>query len=119
MTIPAASQDLLGKTVGDMVEPGMYVQGDGSVFGTFKHVTGYEEFNSTVPEEQEGYFFPFELKQTGSKMTFKKNGVITKNEIAFDKDIVFRVTKGDTFEVLLDGKHVVTFNFRNARFKPE
>ena len=119
MTIPAASQDLLGKTVGDMVEPGMYVQGDGSVFGTFKYVTGYEEFNSTVPEEQEGYFFPFELKQTGSKMTFKKNGVITKNEIAFDKDIVFRVTKGDAFEVLVDGKHVVTFNFRNARFKPE
>lgn len=119
MTIPAAGQDLLGKTVGDMVEPGMYVQGDGSVFGTFKYVSGYEEFNSAVPEEQEGYFFPFELKKTGSKMTFKKNGNVTKKDINFDKDIVFRVTKGDIFEILVDGKHIVTFNFRNARFKPE
>ena len=102
-----------------MVEPGMYVQGDGSVFGTFKYVTEYEEFNSATPEEQEGYFFPFELKKTGSKMTFKKNGNITKNNIGFDKDIVFRVSKGDTFEVLVDGKHIVTFNFRNARFKTE
>lgn len=119
MTIPAAGQDLLGKTVGDMVEPGMYVQGDGSVFGTFKYVSGYEEFNSAVPEEQEGYFFPFELKKTGSKMTFKKNGNVTKKDINFDKDIVFRVTKGDIFEILVDGKHIVTFNFRNARFKTE
>ena len=110
---------MLGKTAGDMVEPGMYVQGDGSVFGTFKYVTGYEEFNSAIPEEQEGYFFPFELKQTGSKMTFKKNGNITKKDINFDKDIVFRVSKGDTFEVLVDGRHIVTFNFRNARFKTE
>ena len=52
-------------------------------------------------------------------MTFKKNGNITKNDIGFDKDIVFRVSKGDTFEVLVDGKHIVTFNFRNARFKTE
>ena len=102
-----------------MIEPGMYVQGDGSVFGTFKYVTGYEEFNNAMPEEQEGYFFPFELKKTGSKMTFKKNGNITKNDIGFDKDIVFRVSKGDTFEVLVDRKSVAVFNFRNARFKTE
>mgnify|MGYP002795456969 CR=1 FL=1 len=102
-----------------MIEPGMYVQGDGSVFGTFKYVTGYEEFNSATPEEQEGYFFPFELKKTGSKMTFKKNGNITKNNIGFDKDIVFRVSLGDRFEVLVDGKHIVTFNLRFGRFKPE
>lgn len=99
-----------------MIEPGMYVRGDGSVFGTFKYVTEYEEFNSTVPAEQEGYFFPFELKIVGSKMTFKKNGTVTKTNINFDKDIVFRVTKGDTLEVLVDGKSIVVFNFINARF---
>ena len=34
IAIPAASQSLYEKPVGDMIEPGMYVRGDGSVFGT-------------------------------------------------------------------------------------
>ena len=49
-------------------------------------------------------------------MTFKKNGSPTKQDIPFDADIIFRVTKDDTFEVLVDENSVVTFNFKDATF---
>lgn len=70
-----------------------------------------------MPGEQEGYYFPFHLTKTGSKMTFKKNGSPTKQDIAFDPDIIFRVTKTDAFEVLVDNQSVVTFNFSGATFE--
>ena len=92
------------------------VKADGSVVGTFHHVTGYTEFSSE-PDEQECYYFPFHLTKTVSKMTFKKNGSPTKQDIAFDPDIIFRVTKSDTFEVLVDGQSVVTFSFDEAKFE--
>ena len=50
-------------------------------------------------------------------MTFKKHGSPTKQNIAFDPDIIFRVTKNDTFEVLVDNQSVVTFNFSGATFE--
>ena len=100
-----------------MIVQGMYVRGDGSVIGTFKYVTGYTQFNSTVPEEQEGYFFPFELNKSGTNMTFKKNGVTTKDSIPDEKQNVFRITTGDTFEVLVDGESAVKFNFSKAKYK--
>lgn len=100
-----------------MIEPGMYVRGDGSVFGTFKYVTGYTGFNSSVSEEQEGYFFPFDLNKSGTKMTFIKNGKPGKTDINYEKSNVFRVTKNDTFEVKVDGATVVIFNFKNSRFE--
>ena len=92
------------------------VKADGSVVGTFHHVTGYAEFSSE-PDEQEGYYFTFHLTKTGTKMTFKKNGSPTKQDIAFDPDIIFRVTKDDTFEVLVDNSSVVKFNFAGATFE--
>lgn len=89
---------------------------DGTVLGTLKHVTGYTQFNESNPEEQEGYFFPFKLTQTGTKMTFKKNGEATKTDIAWEAMNVFRVTESDTFEVIVDSASVVTFNFAQAIF---
>lgn len=50
-------------------------------------------------------------------MTFKKNGSPTKQDIAVDPDIIFRVTKTDAFEVLVDNQSVVTFNFSGATFE--
>lgn len=92
------------------------VKADGSVAGTFHHVTGYTEFSSE-PDEQEGYYFPFHLTKTGTKMTFKKNGSPIKEGIPFDPDIIFRVAKNDTFEVLVDSQNVVKFNFTGATFE--
>ena len=110
------SQTLLWKQVSELVGDDLAVKADGSVVGTFHHVTGYTEFSSE-PDEQEGYYFPFHLTKTGSKMTFKKNCSPTKQDIAFDPDIIFRVTKTDAFEVLVDNQSVVTFNFSGATFE--
>ena len=116
LTLFPGSQTLLGKQVSDLVGDDLTVKADGSVTGTFHHVTGYTEFSSE-PDEQEGYYFPFHLTKTGTKMTFKKNGSPAKQDIAFDPDIIFRVTKSDTFEVLVDNQSVVKFNFSGATFE--
>ena len=50
-------------------------------------------------------------------MTFKKNGEPGKTGITWEADNVFRVTASDTFEVLVDDEHVVTFNFAKATFE--
>ena len=116
LTIPSQGQTLYGKRVSSLVGDDVKVYADGSVTGTFKHVTGYTRLSDTV-EEQEGYYFPFRLTQTGTTMTFKKNGVATKEDIAWEADNVFRVAESDTFEVLVDGSPVVTFNFSKATFQ--
>lgn len=116
LTFFPGSQTLLGKQVSELVGDDLTVKADGSVTGTFHHVTGYTEFSSE-PDEQEGYYFPFHLTKTGTKMTFKKNGSPTKQGITFDPDIIFQVTKDDTFEVLVDDSSVVKFNFAGATFE--
>ncbi|MEE0067876.1 MAG: hypothetical protein UEY11_11795 [Evtepia gabavorous] len=105
----------MGKQVSDLVGDDLAVKADGSVIGTFHYVSDYTEFSSE-PDEQSGYYFPFHLTKTGTNMTFKKNGSPTKQDIPFDADIIFRVTKDDTFEVLVDDSSVVTFNFKEATF---
>ncbi|BBK61850.1 hypothetical protein A9CBEGH2_07900 [Amedibacterium intestinale] len=107
---------LYGKTVADLVDDGMKIFNDGTVKGNFKYVTGYTEFNESVVEEQEGNFFPFTLKKTGTTMTFKKNGAEVKKDIPFEANNVFRVSQNDTFTVLVDSQEVVTFNFKQATF---
>ena len=48
-------------------------------------------------------------------MTFKKNGVVSKDNIPFEANNVFRITSNsDTFEVLVDGTSVITFKFTNT-----
>ena len=116
LTIPSQGQTLYGKRVSSLIEDGMKVYEDGTVSGTFKHVTGYTGFNPEVPAEQEGDDFQFRLTKTGTKMTFKKNGTAAKEDIPWEADNVFRVTASDIFEVLVDGASVVTFNFAQAAF---
>ena len=118
LTLFPSGQTLLGKQVSDLVGDDLAVKADGSVIGTFHYVTGYTEFSS-ASEEQSGYYFPFHLTKTGTTMTFKKNGSPTKEGIAFDPDIVFRVTKDDTFEVIVDDASVVKFTFTGATFEPQ
>lgn len=117
LTIPSQSQTLYGKQVSTLIGDDVKVYKDGTVTGTFKHVTGCTEFNADNPEEQEGYFFPFHLGKEGSTMTFRKNGEESKEGIPWEADNVFRVTDSDTFEVLVDDVSVVTFNFAKATFE--
>lgn len=117
LTLFPQGQTLLGKRVSSLVGPDLKVLKDGTVTGTIKKVTGYTQFSSKT-DEQSGYYFPFKLTKTGTQMTLKKNGVAAegKENIAFDSDIILRVTKGDTFTVEVDGSPVVTFNFKKAIF---
>ena len=118
MTLFPAGQDLLGKKASDLVGEDLCVYEDGTVEGTLKAVTGYTGFSSEE-EEQSGHYFPFKLTKTGTKMTLKKNGVAQpgKENMTFDPEIIFRVTKTDKFAVEVDGKPVVTFNFQKSTFK--
>lgn len=51
-------------------------------------------------------------------MTFKKNGEVSKENISFEKDNVFRITsKTDKFEVLVDNESVITFDFSETELK--
>ena len=108
----------MGKQVSELVGDDLKVYESGAVTGTFHYVTNYTEF-SDDPDEQSGYYFPFHLTKTGSKMTFKKNGSPTKQNIPFDADIIFRVIEDDTFEVLVDDSSVVKFSFTGATFEPQ
>ncbi len=48
-------------------------------------------------------------------MTFKKNDEITKENIDFEKDNVFRIeNNSDTFEVLVDNESIVKFDFTDV-----
>ena len=118
LTLFPSSQALLGKQVSDLVGDDLAVKADGSVTGTFHYVTGYTGFSSNTTE-QSGYYFPFHLEKAGTTMTFKKNGSPTKEGIPFDPDIIFRVAKDDTFEVLVDDASVVKFTFSGAVFEPQ
>lgn len=103
--IKASEGDILGKTYADFVDGEATVSKIGEVEATLKHVTGFTEFNPTNPEEQEGHYFPFTFDDsvTGETMTFVKNGAVTKENIPFDKDILFRVNPNDEFKVYVDG----------------
>lgn len=51
-------------------------------------------------------------------MTFKKNGEVSKENILFEKNNVFRITsKTDKFEVLVDNESVITFDFSEVELK--
>ena len=119
MEIPAADQSLYGKSVGEMISEDMTVLANGAVMGTFQYVTGYTGFNTDVPAEQDGYFFPFTLKKAGTTMTFQKNGVPVKENIPWEANNVFRLTQSDTFTVLVDNNAIITFYFNNATFAPQ
>ena len=115
MTLYSGGQSLLGKRVSSLVGNDLKVLADGSVVGTIKKVTGYTQF-SIKKEEQSGYYFPFKLTKTGTTMTLKKNGVAGegKEDMAFDPEIILRVSRGDAFTVEVDDSPVVTFNFKNV-----
>lgn len=113
--MPEQNETWLNKKISDMIGPGATVNKNGNVKATLKKVEGFTDFSS-VEKEQSGHYFPFSLTVTGSKMTFKKNGTETKKDIPFDKDIIFRTEKTDTWEVLVDGRSVVKLNFANATF---
>lgn len=117
VSVPEQTHEMLGKRVSDFVTPDTKVAADGTVTGTLKYVTGFEAFNGSNPEEQEGNFFPFKLNTAGKKMTLKKNGVAApdKTDMTFDPEVLFRVgSRSDVFSVEVDGKPYISLDFSAA-----
>lgn len=114
LTMPDQDRTILGKKVSEMIGKDTYVCTNGTIHGELKHIDNFILFSSN-PSEQEGYYFPFLLSGTGEKMTFVKNGVVTKRDIDYDPEVLFRVTSPNTiWEVIVDNKPVVKLNFKTA-----
>lgn len=113
VTVPEGTETFYEKEASELMA-NVSVKSNGSVTGTLLKVTGYTGFSSN-PAEQSGHYFAFNLEKTGTLMTFRKNGVAVKTNIAWEATNVFRVENiNDTFDVLVDGILAVSFNFRNV-----
>lgn len=115
VAVPETGDDWLGKKTGELVE-NLQILMDGNVAhvsGTAHYVTGFTKFNAAVPEEQEGWYFPVKLEESGaSAMTFTVNGEVTKREIAYDPQVLFRVTDNETsFGITTDTGKRIVFDF--------
>ena len=100
-----------------MVGNNIAVLENGHVVGTLKYLDDYVGF-SNDEDLQKGYFFPVHLEQTGTTMTLKKNGAIVpdRQNIAFDPDLILRVTPETTFGIEVDGTALVELSFASATF---
>lgn len=108
------SSAFLGKDPKDLVADVELLCDGNDVYasGTAYHVKGFEAFSS-VPEEREGYYFPFHLEdgQDCSTMSIYKNGEVRRKDVAFDKDLLFRFDSENTeFAVVLDTGKTVNLN---------
>lgn len=117
--VPEQSKDSFGggegdKKTSDLISADTKIMDDGSVVGTIKKVSGFTKFSPDATGE--AHYFPFVIKDTGSKMTWKKNGSETRiNNSDFDKDGIIKLSnKTDKWEIIVDQKSVITFNFEKA-----
>lgn len=114
----------LGKSVSEMIEQGAYVDNNGHVIATLKPVDEFTGFNSTVVEEQSGYYFPFEINIPNAKtMSFEKKTVVngeyvkTKTDIPYDNQIILRIADEDgntvihDFKITTDNEKVIELHF--------
>lgn len=121
--VPENTTDFLGKKLSDFAE-GMELLMDGDVayvIGTAHYVTGFTAFNESVPEEQEGWYFPVTLNESGATtMTFYKNGVVTKKDIPYDAQCLFRLeSKYTAFAIETDTGKRIAFNFDGLTLEPK
>lgn len=119
LSIPSQSTTWLNKPISDMISDDVVVSEDGTVHGTIKR-TEFVEFNTTDVNEQSGYYFPFTLNTTGTTMTMKIGDRISKEDIPFDADIIFRVVDTSVkYEVIVDDVTAVSLDFSKAKMYDE
>lgn len=106
----------LGKSGADLMSSDTKVLADGKVVGTLYHINNFTEFSGDE-SLQEGYYFGFVLNQTGTTMSFLKNGEYVSENIAWEANNIFRVVStGTTFGIEVDGDLVVTLDFSKINF---
>ena len=78
------------KNVSDLIETGATITADGKVTAVLKSATGFQDFNSTEPAEQSGFYLPIKFK----------------GDVVVDTDLthVFRVGGTDLEETALQAK---------------
>ena len=94
------------KNVSDLIETGATIAADGKVTAVLKSATGFEDFNSTEPAEQSGFYLPIKFK--GDVVADTPFTVVgsDKGEMKVDTDLthVFRVGGTDLEETALQAK---------------
>lgn len=99
-----------------MISEDTYVAENGSVYGTLKTINDFTDFSSN-PDEQDGYYFPLTLTQSGTTMSLIKDGVPSKEDIPFDPEILLKIAGKDAvWTIEVDDAEVVKLNFKNATF---
>ena len=107
-----------GKKESDLVK-GMKINADCEVTGEFQHVTDYSSLFGKGADK-DGYFFPFEVTQSGETLTIKTNGNTKEKSapLADNRLNVVRLTKKADSEVefLVDDISIGKFTFRGSTF---
>lgn len=99
-----------------MISEDTYVAEDGSVYGTLKTINDFTDFSSN-PDEQDGYYFPLTLTQSGTTMSLIKDGIPSKEDIPFDPEILLKIAGKDAvWTIEVDDAEVVKLKFKNATF---
>lgn len=97
----------------------MKINADCEVTGEFQHVTDYSSLFGKGADK-DGYFFPFEVTQSGETLTIKTNGNTNEKSVplADNRLNVVRLTKKADSEVefLVDDISIGKFTFRGATF---
>lgn len=117
MTIPAADQSRLGKTVGELMGKDVVILEDGSTVGTFPYVTEYKEYSSNT-DEQEGHYLALDLGEQydGQEIGVKRNDQEAPKKET-DTQWVLRIpNKETTFEITANDTPVLTLSFKGAAF---
>lgn len=124
IALPTEGDDLLGKTVHDLIGADVRIGADGSVTGTIKKASGYTGFSS-AKAEQSGHYFPFYVSAPGKKITVTtKGGAPKEADVAKNPDdrlwivLINNSPKTeDTIKIEVDGSELATLTFTGATFE--
>lgn len=116
LKLPTEGDNLLGKTVHDLIGADVAISATGAVTGTIKYVEGFTGYSKDA-KNQSGNFFPVYISQTGEKLKVTKDGG-TPKETDFPDDhlLIIRLDKGTstTVKIEVDGTEVANLTFSDA-----
>lgn len=116
MKLPTAGDNLLGKTVYDLIGADVAISSTGAVTGTIKYVEDFKEF-SDAKAEQKGNYFPIYLPQDGKTLKIQKSaGVAKETDFPSDHLLIVRLAAGtaETITITVDGAELPKLTFAGA-----
>lgn len=113
--IAGQEEQILEKTVSDIVKTDTKILSNGAVKGELTKVEGWSQY-SEDSQEQTGYFLPIKLKVKGAKTSFKVNGEVVKEEDYKENTVIRIPNYTDVIDVLVDGATIISLNFAMVKF---